>query len=306
MGTPELSVTILEHLLHRQTSVVAVYTQADKPVGRKQELQASPVKLSAERFGLPIEQPLRWNAETLEHLRSYRPDLIIVAAYGKILPQAMLDMPRFKCVNVHASLLPRWRGASPVQNTILAGDTTTGVTLMLMDKGMDTGDILTQASLPLDGTETTPSLLEALSALALPLLAETIPRWINGSIQPQPQDNTGVTLCQLIDREDGRIFWNESVEVLERKYRALTPWPGLFFFWQRATGTLRVKLLEANFQSTPHQKPIGTVFVTEHGDMAIQCDGGLILPITLHVEGKKPVSAKEFLSGYPECLTSRF
>jgi methionyl-tRNA formyltransferase len=311
MGTPSFAATILEYLLSQEMDLVAVYTQADKPVGRKQELQSSAVKLVAQKnSAISIEQPLRWNNETIERLRSYRSDLIIVAAYGKILPKAVIDMPRLGCVNIHASLLPRWRGASPVQNAILAGDETTGVTLMLMDEHMDTGPILAQESIEISETDTTPSLLQKLSQGALSLLEKTLPQWIAGSLTPQSQDDAHVTLCQLIDREDGRIFWNESPEILDRKFRALTPWPGLFFFWRRTEAvTLRVKLLTATFQKLPSPEnssvPFGTVFLTDTKELAIRCDQGRVLPSLLQVEGKKPLTTKEFLSGYSDFLSTR-
>ena len=311
MGTPSFSATILEHLLQQKMNVVAVYTQADKPVGRKQELQSSAVKLLAQKTNsISIEQPLRWNDETIERLQSHHPDIILVAAYGKILPKAVIDMPRLGCINVHASLLPRWRGASPVQNALLAGDETTGITLMLMDEHMDTGAIIAQDSLQIPETATTPSLLQQLSQIAISLLDKTLPHWIDGSITPQPQDNSQVTLCQLIDREDGRVFWNESPEVLDRKFRALTPWPGLFFFWRRTSAiTLRIKLLAATFQTMPfpenHATPFGTVFLTDEKELAIQCNQGRVIPSLLQVEGKKPLSAKEFLSGYSDILSTR-
>ncbi|MEI8104050.1 MAG: methionyl-tRNA formyltransferase [Candidatus Moraniibacteriota bacterium] len=310
MGTPEFSSTILEHLLHIHINIVAVYTQMDKPVGRQQELQAPAVKvLTQGTASIPVEQPPQWDDAAIEQFKSYQPDLVIVAAYGKILPKKFLEIPRLGCINIHTSLLPRWRGASPVQNALLAGDTTTGVTLMLMDEKMDTGPIIDQITVPIESSDTTPTLLDKLAQASIPLLDQILPQWLDRTRTTKPQSAEGITLCQMIEREDGRIFWNEDIIALERKYRALAPWPGLFFYWQkdRKNPPLRIKLIEASFRpDTPSNKPphpLGTAFLTpDEKALAIQCSGGVIIPTTLQVAGKKSVSSKEFISGYPEAI----
>lgn len=308
MGTSGFAATLLEGLVQNQANIVAVYTQTDKPAGRKQEAQASAVKLFAQQHlsVVPIEQPLRFNDETIAQLKQYQPDLIVVAAYGRILPQAVLDMPGFGCVNVHASLLPRWRGASPIQNALLAGDEETGVTLIQMEATVDTGPVIAQEKLPITPLDTTTTLSEKLAMLGSQLLIQTLPRWIERTIDPVPQSPISVTLCQLIEREDGHVFWNEDAEVLERKCRALTPWPGLFTFWRRAEHyNLRIKILATGLQKTDPEtkRRVGEVFeIGEH--IGVHCGKGILLLTTLQIEGKNPNSAKEFLLGYPDFIGS--
>jgi len=310
MGTPEFSATILEHLLSIHLNIVAVYTQMDKPVGRQQELQAPAVKILTQSISsIPVEQPPKWDDAAIEQFKSYQPDLVIVAAYGKILPKKFLEIPKLGCINIHTSLLPRWRGASPVQNALLAGDTTTGVTLMLMDENMDTGPIIDQIAILIENFDTTTTLLNKLAQASIRLLDQALPLWIDKKCATKPQSTGGVTLCQMIEREDGRIFWNEDTAAIERKYRALTPWPGLFFYWKKDNENppLRIKLIEASFRldapSNKSLRPLGTTFlIPEEKTFAIQCNGGLIIPTRLQMAGKKSVTSQEFISGYPEII----
>jgi methionyl-tRNA formyltransferase len=264
MGTTDFAVTALQALIEAHYQIAAVYTQADKPVGRDQSLQATPMaRYIRTQQDIPLEQPVRWDQTALDQLKHYQPDLIVVAAYGKILPAAVLDIPRFHCLNIHASLLPRFRGSSPIQHTLLAGDTETGITIMLMDAGMDTGPILTQRSLTVGATDTFLTLSNRLATLGSELLLETLPQWLDNKLTPIPQDESQALLCQMIEREDGHIFWNETAETLSRRYRAFTPWPGLFTFWQKnPTTRLRLKILQASFitVSPSIHHPLGTVF----------------------------------------------
>lgn len=306
MGTPEFAATALNALISESYHIVGVVTQPDRKVGRKQVLTASPVKLLAEQRAIPIFQPERLHAEAVATLASWKPDIIVVAAYGRILPKAVLTLPGFGCINIHASLLPRWRGASPVANALMAGDTKTGVTLMELNEGLDTGGIIAQEAVAIDPHECAPALLSRLATAGAQLLVKTLPLWISRQVTAVPQTNDGVTLCQLIDREDGHIFWNETAEVIYNRYRGLTPWPGVFTFWKRDTeGALRLKLLELSLQKTAllTSHPSGTVI--EAGEKVGICTGsGVIFPLRLQLEGKEAVSIQEFISGYPDFIGS--
>lgn len=307
MGTPDFAATILGGLRDAGYHIVAVYTKPDKPVGRKQETTPPPVKRIAEEAGIPVEQPIRFDEKAVETLRGYKPDLIVVAAYGKILPGAVLEMPGFGCVNVHTSLLPKYRGAAPVQNALLQGETETGVTLMLLDDGLDTGDILAQTSLVISPDDTRDTLLAKLAEDGVTLLRETLPLWVERKITPKPQDETQATVCQLIDREDGRIFWNETAETIWNTFRGLTPWPGIFTFWKREDSSfLRLKLNLISVQKTnpASRRALGEVF--EVGEkVAIQTAEGLVFPETLQPEGKQEMSIRDFMNGHSDFIGSK-
>ncbi len=298
MGTPDLSASLLSTLLEQGYNIVGVVTKADKPVGRKKEISTSPVKEVAERFGLPLLQPEKIDASAIASIQNWKPDLIVVAAYGKILPQEILSIPGFGCINFHTSLLPRYRGASPIQNALLSGDTETGVTLMLMDVGMDTGDIITQTSVAIDPTDTTPVLTDKLLTAGTTLLIETLPLWIERRITPTPQNEADATLCQLIERSDGRILWSDDAESIYNRYRALSPWPGIFTYYKRDDSLLRLKLLTVSVQKqnaqVPHQ--IGMVF--EIGEkIGVQTGNGILFLEAVQLEGKTPVSIQDFING---------
>ncbi|HWQ59986.1 MAG TPA: methionyl-tRNA formyltransferase [Candidatus Fimivivens sp.] len=303
MGTPTFAGDILSGILDRGYNVVAVYTRHDKPAGRKREIVPSAVKQIAIDRKIPVEQPVRFDENAVARLRSYEPDLVIVAAYGRILPQDVLDMPGFGCVNVHASMLPRWRGASPVQNALLCGDTETGVTVMLMDEGVDTGPILSQVSLVIDDGDTTESLLKRMSEDGLRLLDGVIPRWIEKRITPREQCGSDATLCELIEREDGRIFWNDTAIAILNRYRGLHPWPGIFTFWRREEGLLRLKLTKISIQkSDPSvERKFGEVF--EMGEnVAVRTGLGVVFIEEIQPEGKAPMPIRDFLNGRPEFI----
>lgn len=303
MGTPSFAETILSSLVEANYNIIAVYTKPDKPIGRKQEVSKSPVKVFAEEHSLPIEQPEKFNDEALDRLRSYQPDIIVVAAYGKILPKAVLHLPKQGCVNVHASLLPRWRGASPIQNALLVGDTETGITIMLMNEGVDTGDILSARSMSISTDDTTEKLSVRLASEGASLLIETLPKWIGKEIEPIVQDGSKATLCQLIDREDGRIFWSEDAEMILNRYRALTPWPGVFTFWKREGFPVRLKLSAVSRQNSETEVRHAIGEVCEVGDkIGVKTGRGILFFDTVHMEGKMPQPTKEFARGYPEFI----
>ncbi len=298
MGTPELSATLLAALLKNEYNVVGVVTKPDKPSGRKKEITPSPVKELALREALPLLQPVKMDAEAIQAIANWKPDLIVVAAYGKILPAALLELPGFGCINVHTSLLPLWRGASPIQNALLAGATETGVTIMLMDTGMDTGDILTQKSVAIDRDDTHSSLLQKLTVTGTDLLLETLPQWIERRITPIKQNNEEATLCQLIEREDGRILWSSDAESIYNRYRALYPWPGVFTYFKGDNNLLRLKLITLSFQKQNAHivHPLGTVF--EIGEkIGVQTGSGIIFLETVQLEGKTAVAIADFIRG---------
>lgn len=306
MGTSELSEKILDALIKNDYNLVGVFTKTDKKIGRKQELTSPKVKLLAEKHNLPIFQPQTFkNPETVQQLRNLKPDLIIVAAYGKILPKSVLEIPGFGCVNVHVSLLPKYRGPSPVQNALLNGETETGTTIMLMDEGVDTGDILAQKKLQISPSDTTESLMEKLADQGAQLLLETLPLWIKRNIEPIKQDNSDATLCQLIEREDGHIFWIEDAETIYNKYRALTPWPGIFTYWKNDSSTIRLKLIRIELQKkNPLQKKSSGEVFEIGSDIGIQTNEGVILIKELQKEGKKATDIASFVNGHPKFIGS--
>ncbi len=306
MGTPEFAATALAALIKESYNIVGVVTQPDRKVGRKQELTASAVKTLALEHKLPVLQPERLDAEALKALADWKPDVIVVAAYGRILPKAILELPGFGCINIHASLLPRWRGASPVANALIAGDTETGITLMELNEGMDTGAIIAQEKIAIGADERAPELLTRLGNLGAELLVRTLPLWITRSVTAEPQPEEGVTLCQLIEREDGRIFWNENAQDIYNHFRGLTPWPGLFTYWRRGDeGALRIKLHDISVQKTPlaTEHPAGTVL--EIGEkIGIVTGSGVVFPTLLQMEGKEQVTVADFIKGYPDFIGS--
>lgn len=298
MGTPQLSATILEALIEKGYNMVGVVTKPDKPLGNEKEVPKNPVKEMAIKHGLPLLEPEHFDTPALEILRSLKPDMIVVAAYGKILPKDVLALPGFGCINVHTSCLPKWRGASPIQNALLAGATETGVTIMLMDQGMDTGDILTQKSLPITPEDTTRTLTEKLTNTAIELLLETLPLWVERRITPTKQNNDEATLCQLIEREDGHIMWTDEAESIHNRYRALSPWPGIFAYWKKNDDRLRLKLISISYQkqNPAITQPLGKVF--EIGEkIGIQTTSGVIFLEEVQLQGKTVLSIRDFLRG---------
>ncbi len=303
MGTPTLAATLLSGLVEQKYNIISVITKPDRPIGRKQEVTESAVKKKALEYGLPIDQPEKLDEAAIEKIRALKPDLIIVAAYGKILPQTLLGIPGFGCINVHTSLLPKWRGASPVQNTLLAGETETGVTIMLMDKGMDTGDIIAQKQIAIGADELREELLLRLTEEGKNLLLETIPLFVRRKTTLTLQDSTLATLCQLIEREDGHIIWTDDASAIYNRYRALAPWPGIFAFWKKDNELLRLKLHRISYQKQSPQTahPIGQVF--EVGEkVGVETGSGIVFLEEVQLEGKTRLPIAEFLLGNKEII----
>ncbi len=293
MGTPEFAVPVLDALAHTTGEIVAVFTRPDQPAGRGKLLQASPVKRLAESLGLPVYQPktLR-KAEAVTQVRELAPDLIIVAAYGLILPPDVLAIPGRGCVNTHASLLPRHRGAAPIVAALLAGDTQTGITLMQMDAGIDTGPILAQRSIPIEPNDTTGTLTPKLARLAAELLIDTLPPILAGEIVPQPQDQARATVFKTIKKEEGLIDWSRPAVEIERRVRAFNPWPGAFTFWN---GT-PLKIHMARSVARGGTGEPGYVTASEQGIAVATGDGQLVLQ-QVQLAGKRAMSAEEFARG---------
>lgn len=300
MGTPEFAVPVLQALVEKY-NVVAVYTRVDKPSGRGKQVVVSPVKHFALQRNLPLEQPrtLR-NTGEQNHLREYRPDLIVVAAYGLILPKAILDIPLRGCINTHASLLPRWRGASPITYAILSGDAEAGVTLMKMDEGLDTGDILAARAIPNAPEDTTGTLTEKLSRLGAQLLLDTIPAYLEGKISATPQDNSQATMTRLVAKEDGQIKWDTSAKYIERMVRAYQPWPTAFTQYRgEPLKILRAAVLEQFAPELP-----GTVLQVGK-DIGVATGKSILLLQEVQLAGKRALSAAEFARGQREFVGSK-
>lgn len=304
MGSPDFALPSLRALAGHY-DVVGVVTQPDRASGRGRELKAPPVKTFSLELGIPVIQPEKLKQpEALEQLQAWNPDLIVVVAFGQILKKDVLDLPRFGCVNVHASLLPRWRGAAPINAAILAGDAETGVTIMQMDAGLDTGPILAQRAIRLAPTDTAGSVTQALSTLGADLLLETLPDYLSGKLIPQPQPEEGATYAPMLKKEQGRLDFTRDVHELERQIRAFNPWPGAFMDFD---GTM-LKIHRAHVAPHPHplsQRERGEgVRAVEAGQRlivqnqpAVAARSGVLILDEVQPAGKKPMSGKSFLAG---------
>lgn len=305
MGTPDFAVPSLRALLQHH-EVVAVVTQPDRPVGRGGKLTPPPVKVVAEEAGVPVLQPrsLR-RAQVHTQLASYGADVFVVVAYGRILPPELLAIPPKGCLNVHASLLPRWRGAAPIAAAIAAGDELTGVTIMLIGEGLDDGPILAARAEPIRPDDTTATLSERLALLGAELLLETLPRWLAGEITPQPQDESRATYAPMLRKEDGLLDFTLPAVVLERRCRAFTPWPGTYtYFKGRLLKVLRCRVLdEAAAGVEPDRHRPGLVVQTSEGP-AVVTGAGLLLLEQVRLEGKRAVSGADFARGYRDFVGS--
>lgn len=291
MGSPDFAVPTLEALA-RHYPLVGVVTQPDRPAGRGRALVPPAVKETALRLGVPVMQPEKIRLpEAMSQLQEWAPDLIVVAAFGQILRPAVLDLPRFGCINIHGSLLPRWRGAAPIQASVLAGDRETGITIMRMDPGVDTGPILSQRYLPIADDDTGGSLFARMAPLGAKLLLETLPRYLGGDLIPQPQSEIGVTYAPILKKEDGILDFSQSAIMLERRVRAFHPWPGTWFEWNGAPlKVLRARVGGANNPGMGRR-------LTFEGLPAIGTGEGVLIFEEVQPAGKKPMPGKAFLAG---------
>jgi methionyl-tRNA formyltransferase len=295
MGTPQFAVTILESLLQSSCQVLAVYTQPDKPAGRGRPVVFPPVKNLALERQIPVIQPETFKLnEVVKKLASFQPELIIVAAFGAILPKEVLSLPRFACLNVHPSLLPRHRGPSPVANTILCGDELTGVTIMLMDAGMDTGPILAQEKVKISSMNTTGSLSSRLAEVGAKLLLETLPKWLGSELKPQAQDESQATYSKLITGEDAEIDWHLSAVELWRRVRAYNPWP-ICYTWCQGK---RLKIHSAIPCGGVARGGMGKVIaLSESLGVGVVTGDGILGLCQVQLEGKREMSVDDFVRG---------
>ncbi len=290
MGSPEFAVPVLRALV-QQYDVVGVVTQPDRPAGRGRQLTPPVVKALAIELGLPVMQPPRLRApEAMDQLRQWSPELIVVAAFGQILRPDVLSLPPRGCINVHASLLPRWRGAAPIQAALLAGDAQTGVTIMQMDAGVDTGAILSQQALPIGPDDTAGTLAAQLSALGTGLLLDTLPGYLSGELHPRPQPGEGATYAPMLKKEDGLLDPARPAGELARRVRAFNPRPGAFLAWDG--GSLKVHRAHAE----PGAAAPGLRLIV-HGLPAVGTADGILVLDNVQPAGKKPMDGRAFLSG---------
>ncbi|GAB4400756.1 MAG: methionyl-tRNA formyltransferase [Anaerolineales bacterium] len=290
MGSPDFALPALRSL-SKHYQVVGVVTQPDRASGRGRELKAPPVKNLALELGIPVIQPEKLREpEAMQQLHQWNPDLIVVAAFGQILKKDVLDLPQYGCINIHASLLPRWRGAAPINAAVLAGDEETGVTIMKMDVGLDTGPMLSKRSIRIKPDDTAGSLFESLATLGADLLIETLPAYMDGKISPQPQPEEGATYAPMLKKEDGLLDFTQPAIELERRIRAMNPWPGAWFEWNGAPFKIH-KAHVGQGRAEAGKKLI------EQNQPAVGAGGGVLILDEVQPAGKKPMSGKSFLAG---------
>jgi methionyl-tRNA formyltransferase len=298
MGSPVFALPALQSLMSNQYDIRAVYTQPDKRTGRGRQVIACPVKRFAVSQGIRVMQPesLR-DPKEVELLAALKPDIIIVAAYGQILPAAVLELPRYKCINIHPSLLPRYRGPSPVAAPILNGDPVTGVTIMLIERKVDSGPILSQEEMTISDEDTTESLSERLAVMGARKLIETIPDWVEGKIEPGRQDDSCATYTRMEVKEDGLLDWKLPAVVLWRRVRAYQPWPGCYFDWKGG----RLKVTKAIPLQDPEGGETGRVIAlprSAQARVAVRTADGLLGLVSVQPEGKREMPAADFSAGH--------
>ncbi len=300
MGSPEFAVPHLEQLILNQYQVVAVYTQPDRAAGRGRSLAPPPVKAAAQSLGLEVVQPPSLKeAGVVRQLAQFRPDVIVVAAFGQILPRSVLDIPRFGAVNVHPSLLPRFRGASPVASAILAGDEFSGVSIMLMDEGMDTGPVLARAQVPVSAADNTGSLTTKLSLVGARLLLEVLGHYLRGELTPEPQNEAEATYSSPITKEEGEIDWHLPAVDIWRRVRAFHPWPGCYTRWRGK----KLDIIEAVPLTGEKAFKVGEVVaLTSAAALGVNTGEGVLGVSRVQLEGRRAMSAAEFLRGQREFI----
>lgn len=295
MGTPDFSVGTLEALVEAGHEVCLVVTQPDKPKGRGKEMQYTPVKEAALKHGIEVYQPRRIReAECVEKLRQYNADIMVVVAFGQIIPKEILEMVPYGCVNVHASLLPKYRGAAPIQWSIIDGEAVTGVTTMQMDEGLDTGDMLLKTEVPITAEETGESLHDKLAKAGAALCVETLAKLQEGSIVPEKQGESPTAYAKMLDKKLGNIDWTKSAVEIERLVRGLNSWPSAYTYWNKKV----VKIWKASVTDENSNEQVGTVVKVEKDGFYVQTGNGLLKVLELQIPGKKRMDAGAFLRGY--------
>ena len=295
MGTPDFSVGTLEALVQAGHEVVLAVTQPDKPKGRGGKMQYTPVKEKALEYDIPVFQPVKVQEKScVEKLDSYKADVMVVVAFGQILPREILELTPYGCINVHASLLPKYRGAAPIQWSIIDGETVTGVTTMQMDEGLDTGDMLLKTEVPLEPDETGGSLHDKLSAAGAKLCVETLKALEEKTVTPEKQGETPTKYARMLDKELGKIDWTKDAASIERLVRGLNPWPSAYTSWEGKT----MKIWSAEVVDRECKAPCGTVAEVTKTDFSVQTGKGLLKVTELQIPGKKRMAADAFLRGY--------
>ena len=292
MGTPQFACPTLQMLIDRGEQVVAVVTQPDRPKGRGQQTQAPPVKELAVQHAIPVLQPVKVRApEAIEDIRALAPDLMVVVAFGQILPKALLEIPRFGCINVHASLLPRYRGAAPINWAIINGESEAGVTTMQMDVGLDTGDMLVKRATPISPDDDAQSLHDRLSIIGAEAMNDTLDLLAAGKLEPEKQDDTLSNYAPMLKKEDGRIDWQLPASSVARRISGVTPWPGAYAF-------LEGKLLKLFRPAVGSGSGIpGTILAADRSGLEVACNGGSVIIKELQLEGKRRMAVGDFLAG---------
>ncbi len=294
MGTPEFALATLQGLIDSGVQLVGVYTQPDRPKGRGKQMAAPPVKQLALQYAIPVYQPVKLRApEAVAELEALAPDLIVVVAYGQILPQSVLDIPRYGCINVHASLLPKYRGAAPINKAIMDGETETGITTMHMDAGLDTGDMLVKRRLTIGENETAGELHDRLALLGRETMAETLRQLCVGTLTPEKQDDALTCYAPMLKKEDGRIDWTRPAAELHNQVRGLDPWPGAYTTLHGAP-----LKLAATRPASGNGEP-GKVVAADASGVSVACGDGLLVIGELQLAGRKRLAVGDFLRGQP-------
>lgn len=303
-GTPDFSLSALDALLSSPHEVVAVYTQPDRPAGRGRKLKASPVKELAVSAGIPVFQPVTLrDSDEQEKLKLLQADLMVVVAYGLILPSEVLQIPRLGCLNIHASLLPRWRGAAPIQRAILAGDSESGVTIMQMDKGLDTGDMLMKLSTPIHPTDNAQRLHDRLARMGADALLDTIQQIEQQQLTPEPQSEDNVTYAEKLNKNEANIDWQEGAEKILHKINAFNPWPVAQTIWDgKVVRVWRGEVAESG--NTLIDTPAGTTTRVSADGIDVATPDGILRILDLQLPGKRPMSAADFLNARPQLKES--
>lgn len=295
MGTPDFALPSLAGLLDAGANLVGVYTQPDRPRGRGRKVAESPVKEVAREYGIPVFQPRRLrDPEAVEELRALRPELIVVVAYGQILPPAVLEMPRYRCINVHASLLPSYRGAAPINKALVDGADETGVTTMLMDEGLDTGDMLVKRRTPIGPDETAGQLHDRLALLGREALEETLQRLCAGTLVAEKQNDALSTYAPMMQKEDGRIDWRQPAVRIHNQVRGLDPWPGAYTHLDDQVLKISATRIDESLSGAP-----GEILAADKDGVRVACGAGVLIVGELQLPGKKRLAAVDFLSGHP-------